>query len=63
MKAHVDRDKCISCGLCASICPDVFEMDEEDISVVIVDEIPKDSESCSIDSQEGCPTDAITVDE
>ena len=63
MKANVDREKCISCGLCASICPDVFEMDDEEISVVIVDEIPSDSESCAIDAQEGCPTDAITVDE
>jgi len=62
VKAYVDREKCISCGVCESLCPDVFELDEESISVVIVDEIPKDSESCTIDAQEQCPTEAITVD-
>jgi len=62
MKAYVDREKCISCGLCESLCPDVFELDEESISVVIVDEIPADSESCAIDAQEQCPTEAISVD-
>ena len=25
MRIHIDRDECIECGLCASICPDVFE--------------------------------------
>ncbi len=62
MKAYVDREKCISCGLCESLCPDVFELDDESISVVIVDEVPEDSESCAIESQEQCPTDAISVD-
>lgn len=62
MKANVDRDKCISCGICATLCPEVFKLDDESISVVIVDEVPKESESCAVQSQEQCPTDAITVD-
>lgn len=62
MKAYVDREACISCGLCESLCPSVFKLDEESISEVIVDEIPKDSESCAIESQEQCPTDAIKVE-
>lgn len=63
MKAYVDRDACISCGLCESLCPDVFKLDDEGISVVIVDEVPEDSKDCAIESQEQCPTDAITVEE
>ncbi len=62
MKAYVDREACISCGLCESLCPDVFELDEESISVVIVDEVPEDYESCAVEAQEQCPTNAIKVD-
>ena len=47
MRARVDRDACISCGLCESICPDVFELDDENISVVKVDPIPAEAEACA----------------
>lgn len=40
MKASVDRDICIGCGLCEITCPEVFELDDEMVSTVIVDEIP-----------------------
>ncbi len=29
MKAEIDRDGCISCGICASTCPEVFRMGED----------------------------------
>ena len=30
MKVFVDQDLCISCGLCISICEDVFSWNEDD---------------------------------
>ena len=27
MKAAVDKDTCIACGLCPSICPECFEIE------------------------------------
>ena len=33
MKAFVDRDSCIGCEACVGICPEVFSMDDEGISV------------------------------
>ena len=31
MKATIDRDACIGCELCVTICPEVFEMDDEQL--------------------------------
>lgn len=59
MKAEVDRDACISCGLCESVCPDVFKLDDESISIVIVDPVPEELHDCAKEAEEGCPTDAI----
>lgn len=33
MKANV-IEGCISCGLCASVCPEVFRMNDENVSEV-----------------------------
>jgi len=62
MKASVDRDICIGCGLCEITCPEVFELDDEMISTVIVDEIPEDLEECAEEAEEECPVTAITID-
>lgn len=62
MKAIVDREACIGCGLCESVCPEVFELDGENIAVVIVDVIPPESEDSAIEAQDECPVSAITVE-
>ncbi|MGD9568923.1 MAG: ferredoxin [Sedimentibacter sp.] len=63
MKATVDRDACISCGLCASVCPEVFELDDEDISTVIQDPVASENEDCSREAADDCPTNAIHIEE
>ncbi len=63
MRAKVDRDACISCGLCESVCPDVFELDDESISVVKVDPVPAEFEDCAQEAADECPTDAIYIEE
>lgn len=62
MKAYVDHDKCIGCGVCPSVCPEVFEMKDDGLSHVIVDEVPSDVEDKAKDAEESCPVDAITVE-
>lgn len=63
MKAVVDRDACISCGLCVTICPEVFELDDEDIATVIADPVPAENEASAQEAADSCPTDAISIEE
>ena len=63
MKAIVDRETCIGCGLCAAICPEVFEMDDEGKSCVIADPVPTDVEDAAQDAADQCPVSAITIEE
>ncbi len=61
MKASVDENLCTGCGLCADMCPTVFEM-KEDKAVVKVSSILDDSADCSKEAASNCPVEAIKVD-
>ncbi len=61
MKAAVDTDTCIGCGLCPSIAADVFDMDDDGKAHVIVDEVPANSEEVAKEAETSCPVVAISV--
>lgn len=62
MNANVDKATCIGCGLCPSICPEVFEMKDDGKAGVIVAEVPPTSESSAQEAEESCPVNAIAVE-
>ena len=62
MRAFVDRDSCIGCEACDGICPEVFSMDDEGISVAIDGEIAADLLESAEEAMECCPVSAITVE-
>jgi len=62
MKANVNPDKCIGCGSCQAICSDVFEIQDDGLAHVIVDEVPNELEADVQDAADSCPTDAIEVE-
>lgn len=62
MKASVDPDLCTGCGLCIEICPEVFEMGEDDVAVAIVEEVPPDAQEACRQAADDCPIEAITVE-
>ena len=62
MKATVDPDLCIGCELCVDTCPEVFEMNDDDLAVVIVDEIPADAEDTAQEAADDCPSEAIIIE-
>ncbi|MGL5151951.1 MAG: ferredoxin [Clostridium sp.] len=61
MRANVDKETCIGCGLCASICPQVFEMDDDGKSKVCLDEVPQKNEDEVKEAEASCPVSAITA--
>ncbi|NPA75490.1 MAG: ferredoxin [Euryarchaeota archaeon] len=64
-KVTVDIDACIGDGICASLCPDVFELDDEGKSVVIAGKeiIGDDLYDCVQEAVDSCPVSCITLEE
>jgi len=63
MKAQVDKDLCSGCAVCIDVCPGVFEMGEDNQAIVMIDPIPPDQEQACREAAEGCPSDAISIEE
>jgi ferredoxin len=61
MKAVIDKEACIGCGLCPSMCPEVYEMGDDGKAFVKVDTVPKDVEASAREAAEACPTEAIKI--
>ena len=59
MKLIVNKDKCIGCGQCVSICDSVYEFDDDNLAKVIVDTVPENLEEEANTAKESCPTSAI----
>ena len=62
MKASIERDGCISCGLCAETCPEVFRMADDGLAEVYVDEVPEEQEDMAEEARDGCPVSVINID-
>ncbi|MBH1939571.1 ferredoxin [Mobilitalea sibirica] len=62
MRAEIDREGCISCGLCVSTCPDVFRMGNDGPAEVYVDTVPPEAEDLAMEASENCPVAVISVE-
>lgn len=63
MKPKVDKDTCVACGLCPSICPECFDMQDDGKAGAIVDEVPEGAIDSAKEAEESCPVDAIEIEE
>jgi ferredoxin len=62
MKAMVDEETCIGCGLCVETCPEVFEM-VDDKARAKVDEVPEEVADACREAAEDCPVEAIQIED
>ncbi len=56
MSIKVDQEKCVGCGMCAGLCPEVFIMNNDGKSEVIGDNI-----DCAKEAAASCPVEAISI--
>jgi len=61
MKAQVNAELCVGCGLCVDVCPDVFVM-EEDKAKVKANPVPSGSEESCNKTKEDCPVEAVIIE-
>lgn len=60
MKVEINREGCISCGLCVEICPDVFTIADDGLAEAI--ENPSEEHNAKVkEAAESCPVNVIKI--
>ncbi len=64
MKVQIDSRRCVGHALCHAKAPEVFDVDDEGYSVLLIDgEIPAELEDKTRKAVKSCPEYAITIAE
>ncbi len=58
MAIVINDEECIGCGTCAELCPDVFEMNEEEEKAKV--KAPDSDADCVNEAIDSCPVEAIS---
>ncbi len=61
MKAKVNQETCIGCGLCVDYCPEVFELIDDNSASTLVDRVPAELKEKCNEARTNCPVDAISL--
>jgi ferredoxin len=62
MELVVDRERCIGAGMCALLAPEVFDQDEADGRVLLLDPAPPATHHpAAREASHNCPAAAITL--
>ena len=58
MRAFVDQDMCIGCGLCEGTCPEIFQMNDAGKAEAYADTTDENRDAV-MEAIDGCPVGAI----
>jgi ferredoxin len=61
MTVSVDKELCVGCGICVSLCPELFEMGADELAFARSEFVPADYQDCCSRAAEECPVNAIKV--
>ena len=62
MKAKVNQDGCISCGVCVATCPEVFRFNDGGVAEAYQDPTPETIDAAK-DARDSCPVSVIDIEE
>jgi ferredoxin len=62
MKVTVDFTKCTGLGICESMAPNIFEVDEDGKLVLLKDDVTDDELQSVEEAVAGCPTEALRIE-
>lgn len=62
MKCVVDFDKCTGLGICESLAPEFFEVNDDGDLVQLKSDITDDELQAVEEAVAGCPTEALTIE-
>lgn len=63
MKVTIDKDLCIDCGVCEALVPEVFSINDEGFTEVILSPVPEELQDAVREAAEECATEAIIIEE
>jgi ferredoxin len=63
MRIVVDWDRCTGMGMCESLAPDVFEVDDDGSLQIHAETVPEGMESDVREAVASCPTEALSLRE
>ncbi|MFD6391603.1 ferredoxin [Nocardia sp. NPDC055029] len=62
-RISADRERCIGAGMCALLAPSVFDQDDDDGRVRVLDPAPRGGHAAVLEAVEACPSGALTIGE
>ncbi|MFE3441583.1 ferredoxin [Nocardia sp. NPDC059180] len=63
LRISADRERCIGAGMCALIAAEVFDQDEGDGRVRLLDSRPQHHRSAVLEAVDACPSGALVIEE